>query len=441
MNARQKLFEDPPTSFPDGRSLEQRFMEQKVAREAGKSAETEVLLRQEGREEKSPRSLLLPENENEVEARRKNNESEGCGGDFEGDWDKGGGRPHSCSETNGEEGGRGRWTPIHKRGQSEGNGVQERWRPSGKWNTREQLDNRRSREKRETRWSVGRDGLQPSSLVLASNKGGRRYSWASREDRSRFCQPKALQKDWRAREGDGGSEILDTRDRYCDLESTHYIQSALSAMAHSYNHPRIPTFLSEILELVNGSLGGQTLKFVVDTMFQIAPTTEDHVTGRLSLPIYAEFSLSLTKFISPDTADKGIKASYRRPLSGSNLAKVYISEKCNSLVKKEQGLVNSTVPRMPLFFGELHQHDLCPDGVVIVCVNELLGRVNLPEADSLRTLCELLKITGKKLYRGNKTRAVVDKALNHIRRLNPEEGTDNTVRLALLEILDQREFW
>ncbi|KAG0130930.1 hypothetical protein HOY82DRAFT_560976 [Tuber indicum] len=212
-------------------------------------------------------------------------------------------------------------------------------------------------------------------------------------------------------------------------------------MAHSYNHPRIPTFLSEILELVNGSPGGHTLKFVVDTMFEIAPTIKDHVSGELSLSVYVDFSRSLAKSISPNTVDKSIKDSSGRALSGSDLVKVYISEKCNSLVKKEWGLIRRTVPRMPLLFGELYRHDLCPEAVVIFCVKELLGHGKPPEVDSVRTLCGLLEISGKKLCKRNKTRIAVDEALGHLRGLASEEDRDSTVGLELLEILGHRESW
>ncbi|KAG0642625.1 hypothetical protein HOY80DRAFT_1035959 [Tuber brumale] len=431
MNDRQKLFEDPPTSFPDGKSLEQRFVERNVARETGRSTD-EVPLKKKGSKEKGPGWLLLLGQENEADGKRKKKENEETDGYFEGDWNRDGGRLHSRSELKSMEGSRGGWAQIHRR-QSEGDSAPERWKPSGKWNTREQPDNWRSQEKRERRWSLGQGGWQPSSPISPTNPGGRRYSWANREDRSRFYQSKALQNDWRAREDEPENECLDIRGGYCDPESTHYIRNALSAMAHSYNHPRIPTFLSEILELVNGSLGEHALKFVVDTMFRVAPTTEDHVTGKLSLSVYVEFSRSLAKSISPNTADKNIKDSSGRALSGSDLVKVYISEKCKSLVKKDRGLIRPTMPRrMPLFFGELYRHDLCPEAMVVFCIKELLGHGKSPEADSVRTLCELLEITGKKLYKRKKTRIVVDEALGHIREFTSEEDTDDTVRLELL---------
>ncbi|RPB02407.1 hypothetical protein L873DRAFT_460648 [Choiromyces venosus 120613-1] len=441
MFCRQKTFGDPSTSFPDGKSLEQRFMERKAAREAARSVEVGEPSKKGGKKDKDPWWLLLLENEDEVdEKEKKRKDDEGSDGDFEGDWDKDGGRLYSRNEIKIKEGSKRRWAQTHKRRQSEGDSVIERWKPSGKWSTREQPNNWRSREKRENSWSFGQSGWQPSSPIFPTNSGGRRFSWAHREDRSRVYESKAFHNDWRAREDEQESEFLDTHG-YCDIESTHYIQNTLSAMAHSYNHPRIPTFLSEILELINDSLGGHTLKFVVDTMFKIAPTTEDHVTGKLSLQVYVEFSLSLAKSISPNIADKSIKDGTGCALSGSNLLKVYILGKCSSLVRKEWHFIRTTVPRMPLFFGELYRHDLCPDTVVISCVKEHLAHGKPPEIDSIRTLCELLEMTGKKLYKWNKTRAVVDEALDYIRELASEENTDSAVRLVLLEILGQRELW
>ncbi|KAK1230558.1 hypothetical protein PQX77_006358 [Marasmius sp. AFHP31] len=221
---------------------------------------------------------------------------------------------------------------------------------------------------------------------------------------------------------------------------------------------------------------GRTLIQVIRLVFQKAI---DEVTFS---EVYARLCRKIMEQISPQVQDDDIKNAEGKPISGGQLFKKYLLNRCQedfergwaakeatttaaaaksvedkakaadsekkegedgeaslcsdeyyaALKAKRQGL------GLIRFIGELFKLQMLTERIMHECVKKLVGNVENPEEVEIESLCELLTVVGQVLDT-KKARAHMDVYFSRMKKLTKSPNVSSRMRFMLQDVIELRE--
>jgi translation initiation factor 4G len=207
---------------------------------------------------------------------------------------------------------------------------------------------------------------------------------------------------------------------------------------------------------------GRTLRQVIQLTFEKA-TDEAHWAS-----MYAKFCKRMLETMSPDIRDENIKDKNGNVVSGGNLFRKYLLNRCQE--EFERGWA-SHLPEAPdaedvekkpaeaallsdeyytaaaakrrglglvQFIGELFKLGMLTERIMHECVHKLVDYKGLPDEAEIESLCKLLRTIGANLDETDKGRPMMDIYFQRIQGMVDLPELQSRIKFMLMDILDLR---
>ncbi|KAH9889411.1 armadillo-type protein [Cubamyces lactineus] len=210
---------------------------------------------------------------------------------------------------------------------------------------------------------------------------------------------------------------------------------------------------------------GRTLIQVIRLVFEKA--TDEATWSEM----YARLCRKMMEQISPNVRDDGIKNAEGKPISGDQLFRKLLLNRCQEdfergwVAKEAAGVLAGgakagrdggggaalypgryyaaqKAKRQGLslikFIGELFKLQMLTERIMHECVKKLLGNVENPEEEEIESLCKLLTTVGQ-LLDTPKARAHMDVYFSRMKELTKSGNVNSRMQFMLLDVIELRE--
>jgi translation initiation factor 4G len=207
---------------------------------------------------------------------------------------------------------------------------------------------------------------------------------------------------------------------------------------------------------------GRTLRQVIQLTFEKA-TDEAHWAS-----MYAKFCKRMLETMSPDIRDESILDKNGNVVSGGNLFRKYLLNRCQEefergwkteLGEKPEGepgdaktdeaamlsdeyYIAAAAKRRGLglvqFIGELYKLGMLTERIMHECVKKLVDYTGMPDEAEVESLVKLLKTIGGNLDMTEKGRPMMDAYFDRIQQMVQTPDLPSRLRFMLMDIIDLR---
>ena len=183
-------------------------------------------------------------------------------------------------------------------------------------------------------------------------------------------------------------------------------------MAFQFNQDRVPTLISEVVEVANMYRNGRSFQRVVEVMFNIAPLAAEQ--GRVIA--YARVCGNIANFVRVEIRDPRVPGSRAiGPPGGRRDFKEFVIEKCRAVVAADKWNMNPS-HFMAQFIAEILRHEVSEEAeAVLAYIERLTSPKGAPDEKAMITLREMIETAGKKLLdSGEDTSRAMDSHARHV---------------------------
>lgn len=208
---------------------------------------------------------------------------------------------------------------------------------------------------------------------------------------------------------------------------------------------------------------GRTLRQVIQLTFEKA-TDEAHWAS-----MYAKFCKRMLETMSPDIKDESILDKNGNIVSGGNLFRKYLLNRCQEEFERgwkldlpdkpegergdektgeaamlsEEYYVAATAKRRGLglvqFIGELYKLSMLTERIMHQCVKKLVDYTGIPDEAEIESLTKLLKTIGSSLDSTEKGKPMMDVYFTRIQSMVDTPDLPSRLRFMLMDIIDLRK--
>ncbi|KAI9167359.1 LOW QUALITY PROTEIN: Eukaryotic translation initiation factor 4 gamma [Paramyrothecium foliicola] len=250
------------------------------------------------------------------------------------------------------------------------------------------------------------------------------------------------------------------------------VQRKVKAALNKMTPEKFDKISDQILEISSQSKDesdGRTLRQVIQLTFEKA-TDEAHWAS-----MYAKFCKRMLETMSPDVRDERIKDKNGNIVSGGNLFRKYLLNRCQE--EFERGWT-TTLPEAPKegeeaaaaakegdktgdavmlsdeyyaaaaakrrglglvqFIGELYKLGMLTERIMHECVRKLVDYKGVPDEAEIESLCKLLRTIGANLDATEKGRPMMDAYFQRIQTMADLPELQSRMRFMLLDVIDLR---
>ncbi|KAH7313310.1 hypothetical protein B0I35DRAFT_480008 [Stachybotrys elegans] len=213
---------------------------------------------------------------------------------------------------------------------------------------------------------------------------------------------------------------------------------------------------------------GRTLRQVIQLTFEKA-TDEAHWAS-----MYAKFCKRMLETMSPDVRDEGIKDKNGNVVSGGNLFRKYLLNRCQEEFERgwtsnlpeapkedEAGTGKKTAEAALLsdeyyqaaaakrrglglvqFIGELYKLGMLTERIMHECVRKLVDYKGIPDEAEIESLCKLLRTIGGNLDATEKGKPMMDVYFGRIQSMIDLPELQSRMKFMLMDVMDlRRNHW
>ncbi|PTB75370.1 ARM repeat-containing protein, partial [Trichoderma longibrachiatum ATCC 18648] len=240
------------------------------------------------------------------------------------------------------------------------------------------------------------------------------------------------------------------------------VKAALNKMTPE-NFERISEQILAIASQSKDETDGRTLRQVIQLTFEKA-TDEAHWAS-----MYAKFCKRMLETMSPDIRDENIKDKNGNVVSGGNLFRKYLLNRCQKEFERgwttnlpeapkesEEGekktgdaamlsdeyYAAAAAKRRGLglvqFIGELFKLGMLTERIMHECVTKLVDYKGMPDEAEIESLCKLLRTIGANLDETDKGRPLMDIYFQRIQGMADLPELQSRMRFMLMDIIDLR---
>lgn len=235
------------------------------------------------------------------------------------------------------------------------------------------------------------------------------------------------------------------------------VKAALNKMTPE-NFDRISEQILVIANQSKNENDGRTLRQVIQLTFEKA-TDESHFSST-----YAKFCKRMLDQMSPEIKDDAIKDKHGNVVSGGNLFRKYLLNRCQEEFEKGWSVAEASgdknkapgaqllsdeyyqeaaVKRRGLglvrFIGELFKLGMLTERIIHGCVRHLVDFKDEPKEAEIESLAFLLRTVGAALDSSEKGRPMMDAYFQRIQSIIDLPDLENRLKFMLMDVRDLRE--
>lgn len=233
------------------------------------------------------------------------------------------------------------------------------------------------------------------------------------------------------------------------------VKAALNKMTPD-NFNRISDQILAIANQSKNENDGRTLRQVIQLTFEKA-TDESHFSST-----YAKFCKHMLDQMSPEIKDDAIKDKHGNVVSGGNLFRKYLLNRCQEEFEKgwsvkepekdkkagtdllsDEYYEAAAVKRRGLglvrFIGELFKLGMLTERIIHGCVRHLVDYKEEPKEAEIESLSYLLRTVGAALDSSEKGRPMMDVYFQRIQSIIELPGLENRLKFMLMDVCDLRK--
>lgn len=238
------------------------------------------------------------------------------------------------------------------------------------------------------------------------------------------------------------------------------VQRKVKAALNKMTPENFSKISDQILAIANQSKNendGRTLRQVIQLTFEKA-TDESHFSST-----YAKFCKHMLDQMSPEIKDDAIKDKHGNVVSGGNLFRKYLLNRCQEEFEKgwsvKESAKKSKAPTAELltdeyyeeaavkrrglglvrFIGELFKLGMLTERIIHGCVHHLVDFKEEPKEAEIESLSYLLRTVGAALDSSEKGRPMMDVYFQRIQSIIDLPELDNRLKFMLMDVRDLRE--
>ena len=238
------------------------------------------------------------------------------------------------------------------------------------------------------------------------------------------------------------------------------VKAALNKMTPE-NFERISDQILAISSQSKDETDGRTLRQVIQLTFEKA-TDEAHWAS-----MYAKFCKKMLETMSPEVQDERIKDKNGNTVSGGNLFRKYLLNRCQEEFERgwkthlpekesEEGdqkpgeaamlsdeyYAAAAAKRRGLglvqFIGELYKLGMLTERIMIECVHKLVDYKGVPDEAEIESLSKLLRTIGQNLDMSEKGRPMMDVYFGRIQQMMDLPELPSRMKFMLMDVVDLR---
>ncbi|KAI9820238.1 MAG: hypothetical protein M1827_005860 [Pycnora praestabilis] len=238
------------------------------------------------------------------------------------------------------------------------------------------------------------------------------------------------------------------------------VQRKVKSHLNKMTPEKFDKLADQILDIVAQSKNesdGRTLRQVIQLTFEKA-TDEAHWAS-----MYAKFCKRMLETMSPDIKDENIRDKNDQIVTGGNLFRKYLLNRCQeefergwklNLPDKPEGeseeavmlsdeyYIAAAAKRRGLglvqFIGELYKLGMLTERIMHECVKKLVDYEGVPDEAEVESLTKLLKTIGRNLDSTEKGKPLMDIYFQRITAMMDTPGLNSRLKFMLLDIVDLR---
>lgn len=244
------------------------------------------------------------------------------------------------------------------------------------------------------------------------------------------------------------------------------VQRKVKAALNKMTPEKFDRIADQILEIASQSKDesdGRTLRQVIQLTFEKA-TDEAHWAS-----MYAKFCKRMLETMSPDVRDERIKDKAGNVVSGGNLFRKYLLNRCQeefergwtsnlpdpkeaeesadkkpgeAVMLSEEYYKAAAAKRRGLglvqFIGELYKLGMLTERIMHECVHKLVDYKGVPDEAEIESLCKLLRTIGANLDQTEKGRPMMDAYFQRIQNMAELPELQSRMQFMLMDVLDLR---
>jgi len=244
------------------------------------------------------------------------------------------------------------------------------------------------------------------------------------------------------------------------------VQRKVKAALNKMTPEKFDKIADQILAIAGQSKDeqdGRTLRQVIQLTFEKA-TDEAHWAS-----MYAKFCKRMLETMSPDIKDESILDKNGNVVSGGNLFRKYLLNRCQEefergwkldLPEKPEGeegeakteeaamlsdeyYIAAAAKRRGLglvqFIGELYKLSMLTERIMHECVKKLVDYTGIPDEAEIESLTKLLKTIGGNLDSTEKGKPMMDVYFQRIQSMVDTPELPSRLRFMLMDIIDLRK--
>lgn len=268
---------------------------------------------------------------------------------------------------------------------------------------------------------------------------------------------------WKPSSVGRGAQPGATPGGYLDPEM---VQRKVKAALNKMTPEKFDRIADQILEIASQSKDesdGRTLRQVIQLTFEKA-TDEAHWAS-----MYARFCKRMLETMSPDVRDERIKDKSGNVVSGGNLFRKYLLNRCQeefergwttnlpepkeaeegadkkpgeAVMLSDEYYAAAAAKRRGLglvqFIGELYKLGMLTERIMHECVHKLVDYKGVPDEAEIESLCKLLRTIGENLDQTEKGRPMMDAYFQRIQNMIELLELQSRMQFMLMDVMDLR---
>ncbi|RUS30690.1 hypothetical protein BC938DRAFT_479072 [Jimgerdemannia flammicorona] len=249
-----------------------------------------------------------------------------------------------------------------------------------------------------------------------------------------------------------------------DLISIEVVTRKVKGLLNKLTLEKFETISDQIIEFANQSVketDGTTLKVVIQLTFEKATDEPNFAV------MYAQLAKKMLDKVSSDIKDDNVKDSTGKVITGGNLFRKYLLNRCQEdfergwksdlpkVDKNEDGTVAAGVDPLLTeeyyiaakakrrglglikFIGELFKLQMLTERIMHECIKKLLSNVADPEEEETESLCKLMTTVGKDLDH-KKAKGWMDVYFDRMGDLLKNPKLPSRIKFMIQDVIDLR---
>ncbi|PHH86324.1 hypothetical protein CDD83_10416 [Cordyceps sp. RAO-2017] len=305
-----------------------------------------------------------------------------------------------------------------------------------------------------------------------STRGSRRNDFGAKEAQAAKTMPLTAGQEikpiaisaggWKPSSVGKASQPGPSGSAYLDPEM---VQRKVKAALNKMTPEKFDRIADQILDIASQSKDesdGRTLRQVIQLTFEKA-TDEAHWAS-----MYAKFCKRMLETMSPEVRDERIKDKNGHVVSGGNLFRKYLLNRCQEEFERgwttlpEQKEAEESVDKKPgeavmlsdeyyaaaaakrrglglvQFIGELYKLGMLTERIMHECVHKLVDYKGVPDEAEIESLCKLLRTIGANLDHTEKGRPMMDAYFQRIQTMAELPELQSRMKFMLMDVIDLR---